>query len=142
MRYAVLPANYTFTAADHGVHVFQVTLAATGSQAIIVTDTKTNSITGRVGLTVARAGQVTHFALIAMGPVTVGVPTTVLVEALDAFNNVVPGYTGTVQFTGQRRHREASRQLPVHGVRQGTASVLDHVRQGGRGLAYRHRRSD
>jgi hypothetical protein len=42
----VLPADYTFTAADQGVHTFTLTLKTAGSQSITATDTGTGSITG------------------------------------------------------------------------------------------------
>jgi hypothetical protein len=44
---AVLPADYTFTASDNGVHVFTVTLKTAGQQTITVTDT-VNAITASV----------------------------------------------------------------------------------------------
>ena len=96
---ATLPADYTFTAADHGVHVFHVTLTAIGSQSIVVTDTSTSSIVGQATTTAAVAGQVTHFALIPLGPALKGTATQVLVVALDAFNNVVTNYAGTIHLT-------------------------------------------
>ena len=43
---AVLPANFTFTAADGGVYAFSVTLKTGGSQSITATDTVTASMTG------------------------------------------------------------------------------------------------
>jgi hypothetical protein len=43
---AVLPADYTFVAADAGVHTFSVTLKASGNQTISATDVSTGSITG------------------------------------------------------------------------------------------------
>jgi hypothetical protein len=43
---AVLPANYTFVAADDGRHTFSVTFNASGAQTITATDTVTSSITG------------------------------------------------------------------------------------------------
>ena len=43
---AVLPANYTFVAADNGVHTFSMTLKTVGMQSITATDTTTTSITG------------------------------------------------------------------------------------------------
>ena len=46
-RQAVLPANYTFTAGDDGIHTFpRVTLKTAGTQTITATDTVTGSITG------------------------------------------------------------------------------------------------
>lgn len=45
---AKLPANYTFTASDNGVHTFTgLVLKKTGNQTITVTDTHNSSITGK-----------------------------------------------------------------------------------------------
>jgi hypothetical protein len=52
---ASLPADYTFTAADHGVHIFSVAFQTTGSQTLKVTDTSNNSING-----LATVGVFTH----------------------------------------------------------------------------------
>lgn len=52
---AVLPATYTFTSGDNGVHLFSsgVTLNTVGTQSISATDTVTGSITGaQTGITV------------------------------------------------------------------------------------------
>jgi hypothetical protein len=49
---AVLPADYTFTAADNGAHVFAITLNSTGLNTIKVVDTASNVITGSLGLNV------------------------------------------------------------------------------------------
>ncbi len=50
---AGLPADYTFTADDAGVHTFDgVTLSTLGSQRITATDTSDNTITGTVSITV------------------------------------------------------------------------------------------
>jgi hypothetical protein len=43
---AVLPADYTFTAADAGTHTFSVTLKTYGTQSVTATDTATASIAG------------------------------------------------------------------------------------------------
>src|SRR5262249_13160053 len=43
---AALPADYTFTAADNGVHTFAVTFKTAGTQAVTATDTATASNTG------------------------------------------------------------------------------------------------
>jgi hypothetical protein len=46
---ATLPANYTFTAADKGVHTFTgLVLRKKGSQKITITDTLNSSITGSI----------------------------------------------------------------------------------------------
>jgi hypothetical protein len=96
---ASLPGDYTFVTADHGRHAFQVTFAGTGSQTVTATDKTTTSITGKGTTNVEAAGSVTHFGLYSFGIAAVGVPTSVLVVALDANNHVVAGYAGAVKFT-------------------------------------------
>src|SRR5262249_22693050 len=52
--------NYTFTAADNGVHTFSITLNTPGTQSITATDTVTPSITGmESGITVLLSGGLT-----------------------------------------------------------------------------------
>jgi hypothetical protein len=54
---AVLPANYTFTANDSGVHSFSngATLKTAGTQSITATDTVTSTITGQASIKVNAA---------------------------------------------------------------------------------------
>jgi plastocyanin len=94
-----LPADYTFTAADAGVHVFSVTLTTAGTESITVTDTASSSIAGtQSGITVSPAAA-DHFALALMpSSVTAGVPFAITVTVQDAYGNTVTGYTGTVHF--------------------------------------------
>jgi hypothetical protein len=47
---AVLPADYTFVAADGGSHVFSVTMNSTGSQTINVVDTHSSGFNGSLSL--------------------------------------------------------------------------------------------
>ena len=54
-KQAVLPADYTFTATDGGVHAFTVTLAKLGNQTITVRDTAKKSIHGAATVTVDSA---------------------------------------------------------------------------------------
>jgi VCBS repeat-containing protein len=49
---SALPANYTFTAADAGVHVFAVTLNTSGSQTVSAADVATASIAGSANVVV------------------------------------------------------------------------------------------
>jgi hypothetical protein len=49
---ATLPANYTFTAGDGGVHYFDIVLKTAGSQTLTVTDTHAAGVTGRAGVNV------------------------------------------------------------------------------------------
>jgi hypothetical protein len=96
---AVLPADYTFTAADAGVHSFRVTLTTTGAQSITVTDTASGSVTGtQTGITVS-PGAPDHISFNEPATVTAGVPFLITVTVQDAYNNTVTGYTGMVHFT-------------------------------------------
>jgi hypothetical protein len=98
---AMLPTNYTFTAADNGVHTFTngVTLNTTGSQAVTATDTVTSLITGSATVSVNPA-MLTHFGVSASASSsTAGAPFSVTVYALDQTNHYVPSYRGTVHFT-------------------------------------------
>jgi len=96
---AILPANYTFTAADNGVHTFTITLKTAGSQAVTVTDTLTSSITGtQSGITVTAAAASTFSFAMPVGA-TAGAAFNATVTAKDAFGNTASGYTGTVHLT-------------------------------------------
>lgn len=94
-----LPADYTFTTDDRGRHVFTITPGATGTETITATDTATSALTGSVTLTVADAPTATHFAVFAFPRAGVGSQTGFTVVALDAANQPVRNYTGTVHFT-------------------------------------------
>jgi hypothetical protein len=91
---AMLPATITFSAANHGVHAFKATLAATGPQTI---KTVSGALSGQAALTVD--APVTHFSVSTLTrTVYAGANTVVSVVALDASDHPVPGYTGTVHF--------------------------------------------
>jgi sugar lactone lactonase YvrE len=45
---AVLPGDYTFTAADHGTHAFSATLKTAGTQSLTATDTTAASVSGTI----------------------------------------------------------------------------------------------
>jgi uncharacterized repeat protein (TIGR03803 family) len=95
---AVLPIDYTFTAADAGVHTFAATLKTAGAQSIMATDTISVLIAGSVSTTVTPAAA---SVLLIGGPsaVTSGVAFSITVTVLDAYGNVATGYTGTVHFS-------------------------------------------
>jgi hypothetical protein len=95
---AVLPGDYTFTAADAGTHTFTATLTKAGSQVLTATDTVNGALTSSQAGIVVIGADLDHFALIAPVVVTAGSPFDVTVLALDAFNNFAT-YTGTVSFT-------------------------------------------
>jgi hypothetical protein len=95
---AVLPPNYTFTAADQGVHTFSATLKTAGSQAIYAQDTTTLTLDGGQLPIQVNPVAATHFVFSGPSTVTAGTAFRITVTALDAFNNVATGYTGTVHF--------------------------------------------
>jgi len=91
---ATLPAAYTFTASDHGVHTFTVTLRHAGSQDIVAhwgAASGTGSVT--VVATTANHLSVTPAAA------TAGSPFDVTVTALDPYNNVATSYRRLVHFS-------------------------------------------
>jgi hypothetical protein len=94
---AGLPADYTFTAADNGVHTFNVTFTTAGAQTLTATDTM-SGINGTQGITVNPAAA-SQFLLTAPAAVTALTPFRLTVTALDPYGNRVTGYTGTVEFT-------------------------------------------
>jgi hypothetical protein len=96
---AVLPADYTFTSADAGMHTFSVTLKKAGAQTITATDTASGTRTGSAPSTVS-PGPVTHLMLTASTSTPkAGAPFTITVTALDAYGNQAPAYRGTIHFS-------------------------------------------
>src|SRR5207245_951499 len=97
---AVLPANYTFTSTDAGVHSFNVTFKTAGTQSLTVSDTvaTTNTAT-QSGITVNAAAASTLSVTGFPSPTTVGTAGNFTVTAKDAYGNVATGYTGTVKFS-------------------------------------------
>jgi hypothetical protein len=97
---AARPVDYLFTAADAGVHTFNVTLKTAGTQSITATDTATSSITGsQSGITVTPAAAASFNLTGFPSPVTAGVGGMVTVTAKDAYGNTATGYTGTAHLT-------------------------------------------
>lgn len=96
---ASLPANYTFTAADAGMHTFSATLKTAGTQSITAKDTATGSLTSTDGSITVNAARASQFILSAPARVTAGAAFSLTVTIKDAYGNVVNGYTGTVHFT-------------------------------------------
>jgi hypothetical protein len=94
---ASLPADYTFTAADNGIHQFTATLGTSGVQSLTVTDT-TSGIQGTQDVLVA-PGPVAFFYLDVPAVIQAGVAFVVTVYAEDQFGNFVTNYGGTVTFS-------------------------------------------
>jgi len=99
---AVLPANYTFTGADAGVHKFALglILKTAGTRSVTATDTVTASIKGtQTGIVVTPAAA-THLTVSGIAnPYVAGVAHSVTVTAKDAYGNTATGYHGIVHFT-------------------------------------------
>src|SRR5262249_55259118 len=94
---AVLPANYTFVAADMGTHTFTVTLKTAGSQTITATDTVTATIRGTSNPVTVSPGALSALSLTGFPAVIQrGTPGSFTLAATDAFGNIVPTYTATV----------------------------------------------
>jgi len=107
---AVLPADYTFTAADAGKHVVSATLKTAGTQSVSATDTVTSAMTStQTGIAVNAAAA---SVLVITGPATAtaGVAFSITVTAYDAYGNVATGYTGTVHF----KSTDSTAKLPAN----------------------------
>jgi hypothetical protein len=100
--------NYTFTAADQGMHTFTATLKTAGSQSITATDTVTGGITGSESGIVVQPAAVAQFLLSAPSSVTSGAKFSLTLTVEDAYGNVATGYTGTVHFSSS----DSSATLP------------------------------
>ena len=96
---AGLPANYTFTANDAGVHTFSVTLKTAGSQTVTATDTANATIAGTTGTVTVSPAAASALAVTAPASATAGAPFSVTVTARDPYGNTATGYTGKVHFT-------------------------------------------
>jgi hypothetical protein len=96
---ATVPANYTFTAADNGAHLFPATLRTAGTRSLSATDTANGSLTGSQGGIVVNPAGADHIASVVPATVTAGVPFPATLTVQDAYNNTVTTYTGTVHIS-------------------------------------------
>jgi Fibronectin type III domain/Calcineurin-like phosphoesterase len=95
---AVLPLDYTFTAADYGRHAFRAILKTSGTQTLTVTDTAQATVTGSEKVAVVPA-VASRFSVTAPAQVTAGAAFSVVITALDLYGNVATGYTGMIHFS-------------------------------------------
>ena len=93
---ATTPPNTTLTS---GFGSFIATLKQAGPQTISATDTVATSITGVSNPITVSSGAATKFLVSAQPTATAGVQFSFTVTALDAGDNVVTGYSGTVAIT-------------------------------------------
>lgn len=98
---AGLPADYTFTGGDAGVHVFSgVTLNTGGSRTITGADSTLATAKGTSGVVKVLAGTLQDLTITSFPtPVVAGVAHSFTVTAVDAFGNKVGSYRGTVHFS-------------------------------------------
>ena len=90
---AALPATYTFTAADKGVHTFAATLVTAGTQSITAEDTATGGLSGSEAGIAVNPAAASRFLITAPYGVTSGVAFSLTITVLDAYGNVVTGYS-------------------------------------------------
>jgi hypothetical protein len=106
-----LPAAYTLTAADAGVHTFTATLKTAGTQSLTATDVTNTSVTGtQGGIAVNPAAATTVIVGGFPSPTTAGVGGNFTVTLKDAYGNIASGYTGTVRFSSS----DAKAALPAN----------------------------
>ena len=96
---AVLPASYTFTPADGGVHTFPISLLTAGLQSITVTDAAAGLSREQSFITVQPSKAVSLAVTGFPNPDTAGVANPLQVTAYDAYGNVATGYTGTLDIS-------------------------------------------
>ena len=96
---ATLPADYTFTATDAGVHVFSVTLKTVGTRSVTATDS-VSLATGSQNAIVVNSGSAMQLTVSGLpSPYGAGVAHNLTVTAKDPYGNVATGYRGTIHFT-------------------------------------------
>ena len=95
----MLPADYTFTAADNGVHTFSATLKTPGTQSLTATDTANGLVASDTGIMVTPAAASIFNLTGYPSPTNAGLAGSFTLTARDAFGNLATGYTGTVHFT-------------------------------------------
>ncbi len=97
---AVLPADYTFTAADAGVHAFTaLSFKTAGAQTLRVADAATASMFDEATVTVVASEAVAIEVAGLIDPTVAGTVSSITVTARDVNGNIATGYVGTVGFT-------------------------------------------
>jgi FG-GAP-like repeat/RTX calcium-binding nonapeptide repeat (4 copies) len=104
---AVLPADYSFTAADHGVHTFSVTLDTAGTQSLSVADYKAFAFAS-ADVTVSPAAA-SAFGIGGPYQPSSGATAFMAVVVVDPYGNLATDYTGTAHFSSS----DAAATLPA-----------------------------
>jgi hypothetical protein len=96
----VLPASYTFTKKDAGVHTFSATLGTPGVQSITAADTVNSAMVAtQSGISVVASAAAASFVVTGFPATTAGVAQSFMITAKDSFGGVTSGYNGTVTFS-------------------------------------------
>ncbi len=98
-RQAGLPADYTFTAADAGVHTFRATLKTAGTQSLTIADTVTARIFRSQAGIVVKPGVPSQIIIGGLPDVTHGVAFSVILTLVDAYDNIVTNCNEPVHFS-------------------------------------------
>ncbi len=106
---ASLPAAYTFTAADAGVHTFTIALNTSGVQSITVTDAANQLSKTQPNINIQPAPAASLRVTDSSPNLIAGAVNYFSVTAIDAYGNVATEYTGTVTFTST----DSSATLPA-----------------------------
>ncbi len=96
---AGLPADYTFVAADGGVHTFIATLKTAGSQSLTVQDATNHLTISQSGISISAAAANSLVLSGLAGSGLTGVTTQFTIAAIDAFGNPVPTFVDKVHFS-------------------------------------------
>ncbi len=107
---AGLPADYTFTAADAGVHRFTAALKTAGTQSLAAADTVTGGIFGSQAGIVVTPAAASQLIIGGLPGVKHGVAFTFTVSMVDVYGNIATGYVGTVHF----RSSDSTATLPAN----------------------------
>jgi hypothetical protein len=100
---AVLPADYTFTAADNGTHTFSgVSFGTSGTAWLTVWNATNHSQRGDVNITVTEKRRAAYFDVDIYHLPAMGIAEDVTVTVYDQYDDVFLNYTGTVTFSSNK----------------------------------------
>jgi hypothetical protein len=130
---AILSADYTFTAADMGSHLFGAVLKTAGTQTITATDRNVSLINGTSsGITVRPAPDAGRFNVTGFpSPVQAGTPGGFQITVFDAFGNVATGYTGTVTFSSSDPQADLPNDYTFAGTENGRQTFVATLKTAG-----------
>ncbi len=127
---AVLPASYSFGAADAGRHAFPVTLKTAGGQTVTATDAA-SSLTGIGAFSVA-PGAATVCAVSGLpASAAAGAQLGLRVTVQDAFGNIATGYTGTMALSSSDPAAQLSAGAPFTSTDAGSRVFSAQLRTAG-----------